>query len=297
MSSLAKSTNFPAELAREMFSKVFGHSSIARLSGQTPISFSGNEIMTFSLDTDISIVAEGGAKPAGDATVGTVTIQPVKVVYQSRVNDEFMKCAEEKQLQYLRAFSEGYAKKIARGLDIMVFHGLNPASGATSSIIGTNCFDRNASVVATSYSTPEDSITRAIAGLSTTASEYDCNGIAMSKTFAASLAATTYAGGQHPYEEFMWAGNPGAIRGIPCDVNSSVSVSASTAKVHYAYLGDFENAFKWGYAENIPLEVIEYGNPDGGTYDLKQANQVLLRAEAYIGWGILDGAAFSRIGD
>lgn len=295
MSSLAKSTNFPAELARDMFSKVFGHSSIARLSGQTPISFSGNEIMTFSLDKEIAIVAEGGAKPAGDATVGTVTIQPIKVVYQSRVNDEFMHCAEEKQLRYLQAFSEGYAKKIARGLDIMVFHGLNPADSTTSSIIGTNCFDRNADVNAVAFSTAEASITAAISALTTTASEYDCNGIAMSKTFAAELAATTYAGGQHPYEEFMWAGNPGAIRGIPCDVNSSVSVAATTAGVHRAYLGDFENAFKWGYAENIPMEVIEYGNPDGGTYDLKQANQVLLRAEAYIGWGILDGKAFSRI--
>ena len=297
MSSLAKSTNFPVELAREMFSKVTGHSSIARLSNQSPISFSGNEIMTFSLDKEISIVAEGGAKPAGDATVGTVTIQPIKVVYQSRVNDEFMKCAEEKQLSYLQAFADGYAKKIARGLDIMVFHGLNPADSSTSSLIGTNCFDRNTAVNVTAYTAPEASITAAIAALSTTASEYDCNGIAMSKIFAANLAATTYAGGQHPYEEFMWAGNPGSIRGIACDVNSSVSVSASTAKVHYAYLGDFQNAFKWGYAENIPLEVIEYGNPDGGTYDLKQANQVLLRAEAYIGWGILDGAAFSRIGD
>ena len=42
-------------------------------------------------------------------------------------------------------------------------------------------------------------------------------------------------------------------------------------------------------------EVIEYGNPDGGSYDLKQANQVLLRTEAYIGWGILDPKAFARI--
>jgi hypothetical protein len=93
----------------------------------------------------------------------------------------------------------------------------------------------------------------------------------------------------------MWGGNPGAIRGIACDVNDTVAVSASTAVSNYCYLGDFQNAFKWGYAEQIPLEVIQYGNPDGGTYDLKQANEVLLRTEAYVGWGILDGSAFSRI--
>lgn len=292
MAALERSTNFPAELAREMFNKVKGHSSIARLSGQTPMTFSGTEIMTFSLDHEVAIVGEGAAKPAGDATVGTVTIVPVKVVYQSRVNDEFVKCAEEKQLRYLEAFTEGYARKIARGLDIMAFHGINPYSGTTSSLIGTNSLDSNASVVSTTYSSSaEASIGAAITGLG----DNDVNGIAMSKNFAALLAATTYAGGVSPYEAFMWGGNPGAVRGIPADVNSTVSVSATTAVVRHAYVGDFQNAFKWGYAENIPLEVIEYGNPDGGTYDLKQANQVLLRAEAYLGWGILDGAAFARI--
>ncbi len=118
----------------------------------------------------------------------------------------------------------------------------------------------------------------------------------MSPAFATALSATTYAGGQKPYDAFMWGGNPGNIRGIPCDVNSTVAVSASTAAAHYAYIGDFENAFKWGYAAEMPLEVIEYGDPDGQG-DLKRFNQVLLRAEAYIGWGILDPTAFSRIGN
>ena len=36
------------DLVKEMFSKVAGHSSIARLANQIPVSFAGNEIMTFS---------------------------------------------------------------------------------------------------------------------------------------------------------------------------------------------------------------------------------------------------------
>lgn len=65
-------------------------------------------------------------------------------------------------------------------------------------------------------------------------------------------------------------------------------------KIRIAYVGDFENAFKWGYADQIPMEVIEYGDPDGQG-DLKRTNEVLLRAEAWIGWAILDKGAFSRI--
>lgn len=294
MASLATGTLFPHELVTEMFSKVAGRSSVAKLAAQTPIPFSGIDVMTFSLDTDVAIVGEGAAKPAGDATVGTVTIRPIKVVYQSRVNDEFMRCAEEKQLQYLQAFTDGYAKKIARGLDIMVFHGLDPKTNATSSIIGANCLDRAASVALEAYSSAavEGDITAAIGALG---EGYVCDGIAMSPAFATALSQVSLAGGQRPYEDFMWGGNPGTIRGIPCDVNPTVAVSASTATLlPYAYLGDW-SAFRWGYAANMPLEVIEYGNPDGGTYDLKQANQVLLRTEAYVGWGILDPKAFARI--
>lgn len=294
MASLAANTLFPRELVTELFSKVNGHSSVAKLANQIPMSFSGTDVMTFSLDSDVAIVGEGAAKPAGDATVATVTIRPVKVVYQSRVNDEFMHCAEEKQLQYLQAFTDGYAKKIARGLDIMVFHGLDPKSNTISSIIGANCLDRAASVALEAYTSAavEGDITAAIGALG---EGYVCNGIAMSPAFATALSQVSLAGGQRPYEEFMWGGNPGAVRGINADVNPTVAVSASTATLlPYAYLGDW-SAFRWGYASNMPLEVIEYGNPDGGTYDLKQANQVLLRTEAYIGWGILDPTAFARI--
>ena len=79
------------------------------------------------------------------------------------------------------------------------------------------------------------------------------------------------------------------------DVNSTLEVQGTgvTTKDH-VIVGDFANAFKWGYAKDIPLEVIEYGDPDG-LGDLKRTNEVVLRAEAYIGWGILDAASFARV--
>lgn len=52
---------------------------------------------------------------------------------------------------------------------------------------------------------------------------------------------------------------------------------------------------KWGYAKEIPFEVIKYGDPDNSGKDLKGYNQVYLRAEVYLGWGIMDGASFVRI--
>ena len=53
--------------------------------------------------------------------------------------------------------------------------------------------------------------------------------------------------------------------------------------------------FKWGYAKEIPMKVIEYGDPDNSGKDLQGYNQVYIRAEIYLGWGILDASSFARI--
>ena len=53
--------------------------------------------------------------------------------------------------------------------------------------------------------------------------------------------------------------------------------------------------FKWGYAKQIPFEVIKYGDPDNSGKDLKGYNQVYLRAETDVGWGILAPEHFAII--
>ena len=284
------SAGFPSDLIKEVFVAAQGKSSIAKLSGQTPVAFSGTDIMAFALDGEVNLVGEGAAKGAHTGENAVIQMVPLKVEYGQRVSDEFVKCSEEKQLDYLNAFKEGFARKIARGLDIMVMHGTNPATGSASALIGTNSFDTNTNVNTVTYvpgtPDPEGNIASAVAALG----DYDLNGIAMDKTFSAALADLK-VNGVPQYPELGWGGQPDAIRGVPASINSTAS--AVTGK--HAYLGDFEKAFKWGYAEVINFEVIEYGDPDNSGHDLKGYNQVYLRAEAWIGWAILDGAAFARI--
>lgn len=283
------STSFPHELVREVFTGAKGKSSIAKLAEQTPIAFSGTDVMTFSMSGEVNLVAEGGKKGSHSGGNDTVKMVPLKIEYGQRVSDEFVRCSEEKQLDYLRAFSEAFAGKIARGLDIMVMHGTNPATGsAATSLIGKNSFDTNDYVTPVSYSAldPEANIAAVVAAIG----DYDLNGLAMSKAFAADLAKLK-VNGVKQYPELGWGAAPATINGVPVDINSTVSVVDG----EYAYAGDFQSAFKWGYADVINFEVIEYGDPDNTGYDLKGYNQVYLRAEAWIGWAILDGAAFARI--
>lgn len=284
------SASFPHDLVKEVFTNAKGHSSIAKLSEQTPVSFSGTDIMTFSLDGEVNIAAEGGAKAQHTGSNAVVSMVPIKIEYGQRISDEFVKCSEEKQLEYLRTFSEGFSKKIARGLDIMVFHGVNPKTGSASAKIGTNSLDTNTSVTSITYvpgtPDPEGNIESGVTALG----DYDFSGLAIDKTFAGELAKLT-VNGVKQYPELTWGANPETINGVDSDVNTTVSFV--TGK--HAYMGDFKEAFKWGYADVIDVEVIEYGDPDNSGADLKGHNQVYLRAEAFIGWAILDGAAFARV--
>lgn len=285
-------TNFPAQLVSEMFNAVQGHSALAKLCAAKPIPFAGETVFTFAMGGEVSIVGEGANKPAGDATVAPKTIRPVKMVYQHRVSDEFMNASEEGRLPILQAFADGFAKKMARGLDIAAMHGINPADLAPASFKATNSFDGLVSNTVTyAAATVDNNINAAVQAV--IGGERAVNGIAMSPAAGSALSAIK-VNGVAQYPEYRFGQNPDAFYGMGSDVNGTVSVTETGEKTDHVLVGDFQNAFRWGYAKNVPLEVIEFGDPDGQG-DLKRTNEVVLRAEAYIGWGVLDAASFAIV--
>ncbi|MDD7515909.1 hypothetical protein [Ruminococcus flavefaciens] len=80
-------------LVKEMFDKVKGHSALAKLNGGSPIPFAGLDVVVFSMDGEAAIVGEGANKPAGDASSGTVTVKPIKFVYQHRIIRLHIRCS------------------------------------------------------------------------------------------------------------------------------------------------------------------------------------------------------------
>src|SRR5574344_1717510 len=221
----ANRTAFSAKDTNELFSLVGGKSAIAKLCGQKPLAFNGNNIFTFSFDNDASIVAENGAKAHGGVTLTPVKVAPIKFEYGGRVSDEFMYGSEEIGLQILTSFKEGAAKKFARGLDIAAMHGLNPFSKTASAVVGTNNLD---GVITTSEvyaaATPDDCLSGIVGTLIGNGKEV--NGIALAPAYAAALGNYKVSGIKQ-YPEFAFGGSPEAFAGHPCDVNSSVSVIAT----------------------------------------------------------------------
>lgn len=128
-------------------------------------------------------------------------------------------------------------------------------------------------------------------------SEGVVTGLAMDTEFSTALAKVTNGEmGPKMYPELAWGANPDSINGLKSSVNTTVGAGADEAESKdLVIIGDFESMFKWGYAKQIPMEIIKYGDPDNSGKDLKGYNQIYLRAEAYIGWGILDAKSFARV--
>lgn len=290
MAVLGKGTLFEPVLVTDLVNKVKGKSSLAVLSKAEPIPFNGSKEFTFTMDSEIDIVAENGAKSHGGISITPRKIVPIKVEYGARVSDEFMYAADEAKISILKAFNDGFAKKIAKGLDLMAMHGINPRTGTASTVIGTNHFDAAVTQkVVYAADQVEANVEAAIALVKGT--ENTVTGLAMSPALRSALASLTNASGNKLYPELAWGASPEFIKGLRVDENATVSAGA----VDHAILGDFENGFQWGYAKEIPLEVIQYGDPDNSGNDLKGYNQVYIRAEVFLGWGILEPTSFARI--
>lgn len=292
--TLTRGNLLPPVVTNELFSKVKGKSSLAKLSASEPIPFNGETVFTFSLDKEVDLIGENAAKSNGGGTVASIQMVPVKVEYGMRVSDEFRYGADEIRLQYLTAFADGFAKKVARGIDIMAFHGLNPRTGLTASVLTNKNFDDLVTnTVVFNSSTPDANITDAIALIE--AAEYDVTGLAMAPAMKNALAQLKKGSTSNEpmFPELGWGAAVGNINGLPVDTNSTVSFASGADR---AIVGNFADMFKWGFAKQIPLEVIEYGNPDNSDLgDLKGHNQIYLRGEAYVGWGIIDPAAFTIV--
>lgn len=290
--TLSRGSLFDPELVTDLIDKVKGKSSLAILSQQKAVPFDGTTSFVFTMDSEIDIVAENGKKSHGGVSLAPIKMVPIKVEYGARVSDEFLYSSEEKKIDIIKSFNEGYAKKLARGLDLMAFHGINPRSGAASTVIGTNHFDSKVTqTVNFTQANPDENIEAAVALIQ--GSDGVVSGLAADPQFSAALAAMRTGGDTNIrlFPELAWGANPGSINGLKADINNTVSGGSDDV----AIIGDFENYFQWGFAKEIPLEIIKYGDPDGSGNDLKNYNQVYLRSETFLGWGIMDPDSFARI--
>ena len=299
MAVLATSNiTLPSNIAAGMFSKATTGSAVAALSGAEPQQFGPVTHMTLTGRPKAEYVGEGANKASTNATFGTKVVTPHKVQVTQRFNEEVQWADEDYQLGILSTLASEGGIALARALDLGVFHGINPLTGAAiaSIVVGDRIATTTNSVeITTATLTSPDLMIEQAAGL-IVADGYVPNGIAFDPTYAWTARTARYADGRRKYPELSMDGVVSNFEGLPAYTTSTVSAvpEASNTNVK-AIIGDW-SLLRWGVQKTVPVELIRFGDPDGQG-DLKRTNQIALRLEVVYGWGVMDLDGFATVKD
>lgn len=277
----------PAEVTRAIINKVGNTSTIAALSPSTPQLFLNEDYMVFNGAAEAEVVAEGQTKSSYEQTASYITGKKFKVQCTTRVTEELKWADEDNRLEIISSIQEDQTKAIARALDYVIYHAINPKSGTNLS--GYDALTANAVAVTDSG----DDIAN-VDALADAVNEYEINGVALSRTWASRLRKLRVpATGMRFYPEIPINLAAGTLDGIPAATSTTVDgVKATTATKVLGIMGDY-SLIKWGMIRDIWAEVIQYGDPDQTGVDLKAHNQIAYRTEAMFSYAVLDPNAFA----
>ena len=135
----------------------------------------------------------------------------------------------KQKIGIIKDFTDGYAKKLGRGLDLMGIHKQNPATGAASELV-TQSFDTTVTN-SVAYNSKRQVETWRLKAQLHCSEIMTPTGLALSKAFAGILAAETETNGPSKFPELKWGGQPNVVRGIPSAVASTVGTT------NYALVG------------------------------------------------------------
>jgi hypothetical protein len=287
--------NLPDQILDPWLGKVQYGSAVAALSDSIPMKFGAGESMTFDIG-EAEYVAEGANKAGSTITPTTVTTAPFKFHKTVRWTDEVMWADEDHQLGVVQQVLDLIQPALSRALDFGVFHGINPTGGAEVAAMDQTLDDTSNSVEYVSTDAPFVSLDAADALV--LADGYMPRDVALDPVYAAKFGAyRNSTTNQKLYPDLRYATDVSNLEGHRASVSrtvGAVGVAAADTDV-LGFVGDF-SAIRWGIQRAIGLEVIRYGDPDGGG-DLKRNNQVAFRAEVVYGWGVADLSAFAKVID
>jgi hypothetical protein len=285
----------PTQRLDAWLGKIQYGSTVATLSNQIPMKFGAGEAFTYDIG-EAEHVGEGANKSGSTVTKTPYTVGPQKFQKTIRFSEEVLWADEDHQMGVVQELLDLIQPALSRALDYGVFHGINPATGAAVAAMATKLSDTTNSVELVGTDAPFVSLDAADALV--LGGSYVPSDLALDPSYASKFSA--YRNGtteQKLYPNFRLATAVSELEGHRASVNKTVGAVgvASAATNLKAFVGDF-STIRWGIQRTIGLEIIRYGDPDGGG-DLKRNNQVAARAEVVYGWGFGDLDAIAKVVD
>lgn len=283
----------PTQKLDAWLGKVGGGSTVAALSGAIPMKFGKGESMVFDIG-EAEYVGEGQDKGATTVAKNSQSVDPFKFHKTIRFNQEVLWADEDHQMGVVNDILDQIQPALSRALDYGVIHGINPTGGAVVAAMtqklaaASNVVERGAGDKPYANLDAADALVLA--------NGFVPRDAAIDPAFASAFSTLRGTSSEQKlYPNFRLDVTPSELDGHRASVNRTVGANgvAATDSGILGIVGDF-SAVQWGIQKQIGLELIQYGDPDGGG-DLKRKNQVAFRAEVVYGWGIADLDAFTLI--
>lgn len=280
------------------------------LSDNVPVILGENVFPTLTKRPAASIVGEGGEKSDSQIAFGSKTMRPMKAV----VGLEFtMEAVRQNPLGVLGMLEAELSGALARQIDLAIAHGRQASDG---SLLQGGTLETLTSTSKRVYLKGDDAPVNFDAalwqaygevinagspaegedGLLDPAKAHDFTGFALDPRGLFLLANERDSEGRRVNEINMTAGIQN-YAGVPVTTGRGVSgqMDACPDSKVRAIGGDW-NALKFGYALDIFVKKIEYGDPFGHG-DLQRRNAVAYMAEVVFGFVIMDTDAFALVID
>jgi len=278
----------PRNIADGMITQARSLSTVARLSAREPMRFGEVDFITFNDFPKMEYVEEGANKASTSTGFGSVTAKPHKGQVTLRFNEEVQWADEDYQLGILREVGAAGQVALSRGLDLGLYHRINPLTGAVITSWDNYVTATTKRIVQDEADADED-FRQAVGLLVNGTPSSQVNGVAIDPKFAWALADLKARDGsgetsQQRYPQLGFGTNVSDFMGVPVAQGDTVSGTPEATDTGVrAIVGDFQNGIRWGVQRELPIEIIRYGDPDGQG-DLKRKNQIALRLEIVYGW-------------
>lgn len=273
---------------------------LPKLVADKPTLFGPVSGATFTGVPRAQVVGESEAKDGQEPFALTPwTAEPVKAQITVRASEEFLWADDDYRMGIIDDLvAPAIGAGMGRFVDLFAFHGINPITGLVSA--KATKYLAQATKVVEAAGSPTAELNQAVGLIAATGTAMP-NGIAFDAAYNYLLATEVYPAGHslagqpmYPQMGFNGIENWRGLRGgASSTVSGRPEIADSTIR---AIVGDYTQV-KWGYQRQIPLNLIQYGDPDNTGRDLKGHNEIAFRTEVVIYMAIGDLAKFALVKD
>jgi len=297
----------PPEVVGPIFDKAQETSLVMRVGQQIPVTYGETLIPVTTKRPEVGQVGtgtsnaerEGGRKPLTGIGWGVRSLAPIKLAGIVTVSEEFARM--DPRGLYSRITSDlGYA--IGRGIDLAVFHGLQPLNGQPLQGIDPNNVLANTTNAIT-LTTNDQLFDQLVTGFEMVSTEHEFSAWAVDPRFRAALlragAERDVNGNLVNPSALNLAASVGNVLGFPAHYGRAVGGDLGAAPDSGVRVigGDFSQ-LRYGYADQVRVKVTDQAtltDSEGNTVSLWQTNQIAILIEVTFGWVVGDLDAFVKL--